>query len=595
MDNLVAQKVKRLREQLVVNKLMAIIVPSNDPHFSEYVAERWKCREWISGFNGSAGTAVVTLDKAALWTDSRYFIQAEEQLKDSPFELKKINVAGTESVEEWLLKNLPHKARVAIDKSLFSITDFNRIKDAPAPITLIPCTDIFDSVWENRPSAPTQKAFTLPVSVTGESTSSKLHRLRAELNKQADCYFYPITLLDEIAWLFNLRGNDISYNPLAIAYAAVTPKEAFLFIGTDKLPSDDSDLLLKEGVSILPYNDIKKVLQANDKQRCCILNPKKISVKLYLMLEENGYDIMEEADVNGTITSFKSVKNNTELNGFRKAMVNDGVALVRFQKWLESEVKTGNVTELSATEYLHQCRRQSSDFVGDSFGCIMGYKEHGAIVHYSATEQSNVAIKPDGFLLFDSGGQYLSGTTDITRTIHLGTPTKEEAEDYTMVLKGMIALSRAKFPAGTRGAQLDVLARQYLWSKGKNYLHGTGHGVGHYLNVHEGPQSIRMEENPVTLKPGMVTSNEPGLYVEGRYGIRIENLILCKEEENLNGFLGFETLTLAPIDTKPICAELLTANEKEWLNSYHQHVFDKLSPHLDTNEREWLAGNTQPI
>lgn len=577
--------------------IAAMIIPSNDPHFSEYVADRWKTREWISGFTGSAGTVVVTASNAALWTDSRYFIQAEEQLKGSGIILKKLKVESTESIEEWLKQQLPSRAKVAIDKDLFAIAEFESLKKALEPLCLTAYDDMFDEIWVNRPGLPSEKAFVLGNEITGESTASKLSRLRAILSKQSSSYIYPVTLLDEIAWLYNIRGNDISYNPLALAYAMVTPKQAYLFINPDKLSYEDKEVLENEGVVIHSYNNLHKAICSHQKERFCIFNPKKTSVGTFTILKEGEFDLVEENDPNGTITSLKSIKNATEQQGFRKAMIDDGVALVRFMYWLEQEATNNTVTELSAASYLFELRSQCKHFMGNSFGSIVGYKEHGAIVHYSANEKSNAIIQPSGFLLFDTGGQYRYGTTDVTRTIHLGQPTDQEKEDYTLVLKGMIALSMAKFPVGTRGTQLDVLARQYLWAKGKNYMHGTGHGIGHFLNVHEGPQSIRMEENPVTLKPGMITSNEPGLYIENKYGIRIENLILCKQEEfeNSNSFLGFETLTLAPIDLKPVEKALLIPAEVEWLNSYHRTVFEHISPYLDREEVSWLKEKTKAI
>lgn len=581
-----------LRKQMSNEGLAAVIVPSNDPHFSEYVADRWKCREWISGFTGSAGTVVITMTNAALWTDSRYFIQAEEQLKDSGILLKKLKIPGTETIEEWLNSELRPKSKVGIDKNLFSYAEFRRLEQSLSPLTIVPTVDLFDTIWTDRPAIPSTPAFILDDSITGEKISSKLNRLREVLNSNK-CYIYPISMLDETAWLYNLRGSDIDYNPLAIAYSLVTCDKAFLFINPAKLSPSDKDLLAQEGVSVQSYESIGEVIQSLDKEKQCIFNPRKIAVGLYEVLEKVGFDLIEEKDSNGTICSFKCVKNDVEQDGFRKAMVDDGLALVKFQRWLEENISNTVITELSAAQKLHELRSQSKGFVGESFGSIMGYREHGAIIHYSATPETDARIQPEGFLLFDTGGQYRYGTTDVTRTVHLGTPNHEEKDHYTRVLKGMIVLSMAKFPNATRGCQLDVLARQALWAKGLNYLHGTGHGIGHFLNVHEGPQSIRMEENPVTLKAGMVTSNEPGVYLEGKYGIRTENVILCKQTDN--GFMEFETLTLAPIDTKPIDKSLLAPDEIRWLNSYHQMVFSRLSPMLNADEVQWLKKKTQAI
>jgi Xaa-Pro aminopeptidase len=593
----IVEKLKALRKYMSAQNIAAIIIPSNDPHFSEYVADRWKTREWISGFTGSAGTVVITTNNAALWTDSRYFIQAEKELQNSGIELKKLRIEGTESIEDWLKQQLTARSKIAIDKDLYSIAEFESLKKSLTPLCLVPIDDPFDEIWNSRPGLPSEKAFLITDDITGESVSSKLSRLREILNQQNESYIYPVTLLDEIAWLCNIRGNDISYNPLVLTYALVTPKHAYLFINTDKLTHEDKATLEEQGITIHGYDDIDKIVKHHQKERFCIFNPKKTAVGTFRILEEAGFDLINENDPNGTITSLKSIKNEVEQEGFRKAMVDDGVALVRFQRWLEQEIKSGNVTELSAANCLFEFRKQNDNFIDNSFSSIMGYKEHGAIVHYAATPESDITIKPEGFLLFDTGGQYRYGTTDVTRTIHLSEPNEQEKEDYTLVLKGMIALSMAKFPAGTRGVQLDVLARQYLWSKGKNYMHGTGHGIGHFLNVHEGPQSIRMEENPVVLKPGMITSNEPGLYIEGKYGIRIENLTLCKQEqlEATSSFMGFETLTLAPIDLKPIDISMLIPAEIDWLNRYHKMVFERISPRLNSDEIEWLKEKTKAI
>lgn len=594
--NNILEHLAELQEQLHSKGIAGLIVPSNDPHFSEYVADRWKVRKWLSGFTGSAGTVVIAKGAVALWTDSRYFLQAEQQLKDTSIILKKMKVAGVESVEEWLKQQLSVADKVAVDKDLFSVAEFNRLRKELYPLELLPIDDVFDKVWDDRPALPSSKAMLLDAATVGESTHSKLARVRQSLAYDGS-FVYPILMLDEIAWLFNLRGADIAYNPLALAYAAVTSDRAYLFIDQHKLTAAEKESLDKEGVTIAAYENFAQTIKQLSVDACCIYNSRKITIGLYMLLANAGCKLQEEGDSNGAVCSLKSVKNSIEQQGFRTSMLHDGVALVRFQHWLERQVGVTKVTELSATDKLAQLRRMSNDFVGESFASIMAYRAHGAIVHYSATHESDAEIKPEGFLLFDTGGQYLYGTTDVTRTIHLGTPTPQEKQDYTLVLKGMIALSMAKFPSGTRGAQLDVLARQPLWAHGENFFHGTGHGVGHFLNVHEGPQSIRMEDNPVTLKAGMVTSNEPAVYIEGKYGIRIENLILCQQDKvtDFGEFMQFETLTLAPIDTKPIEKSLLTGDEITWFNTYHQRVFSTLSSALSSEEQAWLKEKTKAI
>ncbi len=573
----------------------ALIIPSNDPHFSEYVADRWKTRAWISGFTGSAGTVVVTDNAAALWTDSRYFLQAEEQLKDSGITLKKLKVEGTESIEDWLKQQLPARSRVAIDKNLYSIAEFDLLKKTLAPLYLAPIDDFFDEIWSDRPGLPFEKAFILDKEYAGESIGSKLSRLRETLGKHSSSYIYPITLLDEIAWLYNLRGADISYNPLTLAYALVTPEYAYLFINQDKLTFEDKKELEAEGVTICSYSDLGKTVKCHNKERFCIFNPKKTAVGTFEILEEAGFDLAEDCNPNGIITSLKSIKNDTEQQGFRKAMLDDGVALVRFQRWLEQEVASGAVTELSAANQLLELRSQSESFVGNSFGSIMGYKEHGAIGHYHATSDTNAVLRQENFLLLDSGAQYLDGTTDITRTIALGPVTKQQKKDYTLVLKGNIALSVIHFPLGTCGFQLDVLARQFLWNNHINYGHGTGHGIGHFLCVHEGPQSIRVDNNNTTLEEGMVLSNEPGVYRPGEYGVRLENMqvVIKSGKTGFGEFLQFETLTLFPYDKKSIDFSLLNREELEWLNNYHNMVYERLSPFLNAEEQKWLQQKTE--
>jgi len=592
----IPQRLTDLRNLLVQQKVEAYIIPSNDPHFSEYVADRWKCREWLSGFNGSAGTLVVTTTTAALWTDSRYFLQAEEQLSGTGIDLMKMGNPGVPSIEEYLKDIMEPGSAVGVDGRLFSISEFARMAEAITPNKLKVAGDLIEPIWNDRPEMPQSKAFLLSDDVTGMSTASKIEQLIkcARIHKDD---IMLVSALDEVAWLLNIRGADIDYNPLTLAFAAVSNHKAILFVDPSKLTSDDIKTLEENGVQVNPYSSFESYVEKIDITKNVIINPRKTNVLVKKILQGRSINILDDIDTNGTITSLKAIKNEVEATGFRRAMEHDGVALVRFFMWLDENIDKGGVTECGIAEKLCEFRAASSEFVGESFGSIVGYKAHGAIVHYSATAESDVELKRDGFLLIDSGGQYRTGTTDITRTLHFSQPTREEKQDYTLVLKGTIALSMAVFPAGTRGSQLDILARGPLMQHGINYGHGTGHGVGHFLNVHEGPQSIRMQENPVTLKPGMVTSNEPAMYRAGKYGIRTENLILCVPHvaNEFGIFEKFETITLCPIDTVAIEKSLLTPTEVEWLNEYHATVFEKLAPRLTAPEVAWLKEKTKEI
>ncbi|MDR1554157.1 MAG: aminopeptidase P family protein [Prevotellaceae bacterium] len=588
--------IEKLRNYMRKEKMDAFIIPSNDPHFSEYVADYWKCREWTSGFTGSAATVVVTDKKAALWTDSRYFLQAESQLEGSGIELQKIGLDETETITEWLHRNLDAKAKAGIDEKLFSIVEFEDLQNQLSPMQLVTVSDPFVEIWENRPEMPQNKAFLLNTKFNGKTTTEKLQDIEPALGNTKNIV-YIISALDEIAWLFNIRGSDIDYNPTAIAYAIIDFPDLHLFIDTKKISEDDKKTLITNKVKLHEYNDFTTFPKYIDSKKTVIINSKKTSVYVYNILKRNNLKTKIETNTNGVISSLKSIKNATEIAGFRQAMIADGVALVRFFIWFEQNIGKTKITELDVSAKLHEFRAKNKLFAGESFETISAYAEHGAIVHYEPTEESNIEIGKKSFLLIDSGGQYLNGTTDITRTLHLGKPTAAEKKDYTLVLKGNLALSMAKFPKGTRGTQLDMLARQPLCSTGKNYRHGTGHGVGHFLNVHEGPQSIRMNENPVVLEAGMITSNEPGVYVTGKYGVRIENLILCKpyKTTDFGEFMQFETISLAPVDTKAIDKKLLANDEINTLNKYHEMVYKKLSPHLNAQERKWLKKKTRKI
>jgi Xaa-Pro aminopeptidase len=589
--------IEKLRNYMRKEKTDAFIIPSNDPHFSEYVADCWKCREWISGFTGSAATVVVTNQKAALWTDSRYFLQAENQLEGSEIELKKIGLGETETIPEWLFVNLNKKAKIGIDEKLFSIADFENLQKQLLPLQLVAQPDPFVEIWKNRPNMPENKIFLLDIKFCGKTTSKKLSDIETAIGDTKN-RAYIISALDEIAWLFNIRGSDINYNPIVIAYAIIDFPNLHLFIDTKKISNADRETLTASNIILHEYSDFAIFPKFIDNKKSIIINPQKISVYIQNILKKHNLKTTVETDTNGVISLLKSRKNETEISGFRRAMIADGVAMVRFFVWFEENIGKTKITELDVSAKLHEFRAKDKLFVSESFETIVAYAEHGAVVHYEPTEESNIEIKKHGFLLIDSGGQYLNGTTDITRTMHLGEPSATEKSDYTLVLKGNIALSMARFPKGTRGAQLDMLARQPLCSKGRNYMHGTGHGVGHFLNVHEGPQSIRMNENPVAIEYGMITSNEPGVYVTGRYGIRIENLILCipyRQTNDFGEFMQFETLTLAPVDTIAINKKMLTERELKWLNKYHETVYRKLAPHLNEQERKWLKRKTQEI
>ncbi|WP_297625705.1 aminopeptidase P family protein [uncultured Rikenella sp.] len=593
---MIRSRLEKLREWMAAEGVEAFIVPSNDPHFSEYVAPHWACRAWISGFDGSAGTVVVTRKGAALWTDSRYFLQAEAQLDGSGIELQRMGLVGTPEVMEWLAAQSDVR-RIGIDGRLFSHRAFLRLADEAAErgMTLVDCSDPFDTIWDGRPDIPAEPATILEERYSGESTRSKLQRIRALGDGKPEEAVRLVAVLDEIAWTLNIRGTDIEYNPLVISYLSVEPERALLFTAPERFGPREREQLAAEGVEVRAYEAFDAYL-ATLANRPVVVHPEGLDQFHYAALEAAGARIEEETTPYSSTALLKAVKNPTEIDGFRRAMEVDGAALVRFERWLEQTVEAGGrPTEREITDRLHAFRTADPDFHGESFETIAGYGSHGAIVHYAVSEESDRAIGTDSFLLIDSGGQYPFGTTDITRTYHFSTPTEEQRRDYTAVLRGMIDLSAAQFPTGTRGTQLDVLARRHLWQAGLNYLHGTGHGVGHCLCVHEGPQSIRMNENPVTLQPGMVQSCEPGLYLTGRHGIRIENLTLVTEEGCPTGFLRFEPLTLCPISLRAVETAALDADQRDWLNRYHAAVYERLSPRLTPEERAWLAEKTRPI
>jgi Xaa-Pro aminopeptidase len=587
----IRERLEHLRTELKNRKVDAIIIPSNDPHFSEYTATRWRYKKWLSGFTGSAGTLTITINEAALWVDSRYFIQAKKQLETTGIEMQK-TVPQKLFDESWLKSRLGEGQRVGVDAELFSIRMFDRLKQSLLPLILTDIGDVFDTIYPDRPSLPESKAFLLPDEITGKNRAEKLSEFVRSSVPNGEIYI--VSALDEIAWLLNMRGSDVTYNPVTISWLIIDYPNIHLFMNEKQLSNNDHKQLSDDGITIHPYNDFDSFLSSIADDRTVKLNFDKINHHIYTLLNDR-LTIVEET--NASIALLKAVKNEVELAGFRRCMITDGIAMCRFLKWLNDSIGKVKVTETEAAKKLEEFRKSGDDYRGLSFSTISAYGANGALPHYSPTKESDAEIGTDTFYLVDSGAQYLTGTTDLTRTIHFGHPSNEEKEDYTLTLKGMINLSMAVFPSGTRGSQLDTLARTFLWTRGKNFLHGTGHGVGHYLNVHEGPQSIRSEENPVAMLPGMVTSNEPAIYVEGKYGVRIENLIACQfhRTTDFGEFYSFETLTLCPIDTKSINISMMNKEEIEWLNDYHKHIYDSLSPYLEREEVEYLKTITAAI
>ena len=581
-----------LRDLMRSKHIDAVIIPGTDPHQSEYPSEHWKFRDYVSGFTGSNGTAVVTLDDAGLWTDSRYFLQAAEQLEGSGFTLRKENIPGEPTVLEWLGEVLDEDAVVGVDGRLFSLIEANRIEMfcAQNGFMFAPDFRAAEAIWTDRPARPMNPAFVHDEALAGEDVDSKISRVVDALDA-ADADGLLITALDEIAWLLNLRGSDVDYTPVVIAFAYVSEDERVLFIDSEKVTSEVKDHLKKYRVKIKDYDDIEKFLGKISSTATVMVDPNRVSDALGQAM------ICNKTYMASPVIALKGVKNECQIAGFRQAMLYDGAAMVRMMMWLEQNVANG-ITEMDVDRRLQQERAAYASNRGDSFHMIAGYKDHGAIVHYEATDESAYTLAPEGLLLIDTGGQYLEGTTDITRTISLGNPTAAEKHDYTLILKGHLALARAVFPKGTMGVQLDVLARGPLWNEGMTYLHGTGHGVGHFLGCHEGPQSIRMEANPTPLELGMVTSNEPGIYKTGEYGIRTENLLLCVpacNNEEWGEFYKFESLTLFPYDTTLMDMDMLSREEVKQINDYHAMVCERLRPLLSADEAQWLEQKCKSI
>ena len=595
MIHTINERVERLRSWMKENGISAFVFPSSDPHNSEYVAEHWKSREWISGFSGSAGTAVVTLEHAALWTDSRYFIAAEKELKGTDFQLMKLRVEGTPSISEWLVRELSNyqKAVVGVDGNVNSFTEVSSMERELASkgnITVRTDADPMAELWMDRPVIPDNKVSLHPLEYSGESTSSKISRIRKQLaDSGADGLL--VTALDEIAWVLNLRGSDVHCNPVFVSYLLISPEKVVLYINNVKLLAEVKDYLTSEQIAVDAYEAVVDGLRSYEGKSLLVdMSSTNYSLATAVPTEKLCEGV-------SPIASMKAIKNEAEQEGFRAAMLRDGVAVVKFLAWLKPAVEAGGQTEISLDERLTALRAEQPKFKGVSFDTIVGYEEHGAIVHYEATPETDIPVEPHGLVLIDSGAQYLDGTTDITRTIALGEITEEQRRVYTLVLKGHIQLDMCRFPAGACGSQLDAIARVPMWREGYNYMHGTGHGVGSYLNVHEGPHQIRMEWRPAPLQAGMTVTNEPGIYLEGKFGVRIENtlLIVPAETTPFGDFLKFETLTLAPIDTTPIVFDMLSEEEREWLNNYHQRVYESLKPYLTAVEQEWLRKATLPI
>lgn len=592
MTNL--EKLSEIRFLMKEKGIDGYIIPSSDPHISEYLPDFYKCIAWTSGFTGSAGTLVITQDFAGLWTDSRYFVQANEQLAGTGFELVKLKVQHAPEYVTWLGEKLTEGATVAFDGNLASLAVANSVNSilSPLGIKVNGHVDLLDPVWKGRPALPTERTYTLPVSTTGQATVDKIEAVRKAL-KQKRATAHLVSSLDDLAWLLNIRGTDVKCNPVTLGFAFIDHKQVILFIEAVKLEAATRVELESYGISIRPYGEVKAFLQGLGKEEVILLDPKRTCFATYDSVAA-GVKIIE--DMNPS-TLLKTIKNEVEINHERQAMVNDGVALTKFFKWIEENVAKGELTEMNIADHLRGLREEQPGFKDISFDTIAGYKDHGALPHYKAEEHSNYKLETTGLLLVDSGGQYETGTTDITRVVALGTPTQEEKEDYTIVLKGTIEGSMAIYAKGTRGYQIDAITRRPIWATMRNYGHGTGHGVGFFLNVHEGPQVFNGTATDIAIEPGMITSIEPGLYREGKHGIRIENLVLSKDlaSNQFGDFMDFETLTICYIATDLVEKSLLGQEHIDWLNNYNQWVYDSISSKLSSEEAAWLKEKTKAI
>lgn len=592
--NEINQRLESLREVMRREHLSAFIFPSTDAHQSEYVADHWQGRTWISGFNGSAGTAVVTMKSAALWTDSRYFLAAEEQLKGTEFQLMKLKIEGTPTISEWLAQELQgENAEVGLDGMVNSYHEtMGLIADLrkSGGITVRTNFDPLGLIWTDRPAIPANPVEIQPMEFAGESVASKISRIRTAL-RQRHADGMLISALDDIAWTLNLRGTDVHCVPVFVSYLLISSQQVSLYVDSAKINDEVKAYLTENGISLYPYNKVAEGLERYSEYNI-LLDGDETSYFLWKTVK-----CQEIIAGNSPVPAMKAQKNDREIAGFRQAMQRDGVAMVKFLRWLKPAVEAGGQTEISIDRKLTSLRAEQHLFRDISFDTIAGYQAHGAIVHYEATPETDVALKPEGLILIDSGAQYQDGTTDITRTIALGPVTEEMKHVYTLVLKGHIQLELAKFPDGASGTQLDALARECMWREGYNYLHGTGHGVGAYLSVHEGPHQIRMEWKPTPLRAGMTVTDEPGLYLSGKFGVRIENTLLIKDYQTteFGKFLQMESLTLCPIDLTPVDFSMLQPEEIEWLDTYHRDVFEKLSPYLEGEDLEWLREATRPV
>jgi Xaa-Pro aminopeptidase len=594
VKELIKNRVSRLRSVLCENRLDACVIFGADPHLSEYLPERWQTRRFISGFTGSAGTVIITAGKAALWTDSRYFLQAQNELAGTGIDLVKLQVAGEPTPDEWLKLNLEREARVGTDEWCVSVNQFRTLKGSlsSAGIYLAEAGDLPDRIWPDRPGLPEFPVFEHELKYASTARKTKFESLCAELEKSgADCQI--ITALDDLAWTFNLRGTDVECNPVFVGYGSISRNEQVLFTPLKKISAELQAKLRSEGILLKEYDDFVAYLHSLPEKTRLLVDPDRTSHAILKHIPEHCL-VVESLSV---ATRLKSRKSESEIAHIRQAMRKDGAAMVEFLYWLETRLGKIPMTEFTIAEKLIEFRSHQPEFKGISFYPIVGYREHGAVVHFHVTGQNALPIVPEGFLLFDSGGQYSDGTTDITRTVALSALTRQQKRDFTLVLKGMISLTLAVFPVNTRGCQLDILARKDLWRNGLNYGHGTGHGVGYFLNVHEGPMSIRQEFNDRVIEPGMVLSNEPALYRPGEYGLRTENMMVCLKHETtpFGDFLCFDTLTLCPIDTKCIDKDLLNSEETDWLNAYHERVFRELEPVLRTELKGFLKELTRPI
>lgn len=581
-----------LRKKMEQMGVSAIIIPTNDPHFGEYTQDRYKVREWLSGFTGSAGTLVVTLKDAALWTDSRYFVQAASQLQGTHIKLMRQKMEGTPTIAEWICSQYPQGEAVVIDKSLFSRAEYEELQRELAPCNVALTDDIFDTLWEGRPQLKFNPVQHIDTQYTGEASKSKHQRVVNALGVKDDRFACIVTMCDDVAWLCNIRGTDIEYNPLVQAYAIVTNSAIHLFANLDSFSDEVRRKLIADGVELHPYDSFTRILGEFPADTIRICQKGKITVRDWEALDVPGARFMNDPVLGGTVNRLKAVKNNWEKAGFEKAFLADGVAWCKVLKYIDDALAAGEqLDEYTIGEKFAQFRSEDENYRGESFEPIVAFGPAGALPHYSASEENSQIVGKNNFLLMDTGAHYIFGTTDTTRTIPIGELTPQQRRHYTLVLKGMVRLSMAKFPKNTRGSQLDILARGPLFNDGVMYFHGTGHGIGHYLCVHEGPQSVRMEENPVTLEPGMILSNEPAVYIEGEYGIRTENVLLVEQWKfnKINEFYGFRTYTLVPIDTSCVDWDLLDSQEAEWVKAYNRRVCETIAPLLCKETAQWLS------